>query len=543
MRSALLSLLLIVSAPLAAIAADPPIVFQVQPVGQLLNEVRTVARMIGGEKSVMDFNNSIKESLGAKGFEGLDLERPIVGYVVLQPKLDESVGVIQVPVTGEKEFIGLLERIMKEKGDQPKSLGNGLYEFPSANDDVKVLMRITGQYANIAIGKKPKEALSENALVPANKLAVPGDRSLASAKVYFDRLPKEIRAQLSNGLKQIKEQLNNAPLPPDIGDTAKKALDELIKLGNRYADLLQDAQSATARVILDANTGEAALEIGLTGNPGSALAASIASRQPSTNKFAGLITPDTALGLKLQLPLFAKEIENAAVIGLEAGQKKLAEEAPPQYKTLIDETFKGLIRTVKTGEFDVAVALRGPDKGGFYSVVGAIAFEDPSAVEKELKKLYKTELPPMFQAMVALDVAKVGNTNIHQVKLEGLPIPGEVQKLLGDNPTIAFAFAPQGVFFAFGPDAIAQLKTALMAKKGPSPAFEISLNPSRMRKIYEAAGQPIPEGLGNQDSLFSAFAVSISGGKELQLRLSTNLKGLEGAGQFGFPSAKSVEKK
>ncbi|MFO0823992.1 MAG: hypothetical protein U0792_12920 [Gemmataceae bacterium] len=80
------------------------------------------------------------------------------------------------------------------------------------------------------------------------------------------------------------------------------------------------------------STGEAALEVGLTGKPGSALAKMIAARQPSTNKFAGLITPDTVAGLRLQLPFFAPELQNAAKIGLDAGQKALLEQAPPDFK-------------------------------------------------------------------------------------------------------------------------------------------------------------------------------------------------------------------
>jgi len=297
---------------------------------------------------------------------------------------------------------------------------------------------------------------------------------------------------------------------------------------------LQDAESAAARVLLDINTGEAALEIGLTGKPGSKLAKSIAARQQSTNKFAGLLTPDTAFGLKLQLPLFAKEIQNAAVIGLEAGQKTLAENAPPQFKALIDETFKGLTRTVNDGEFDLAVSLRGPDKDGLYTVVGAVAFENPSGLEKELRALYKTELPPMYRTFFNLDVAKVGKTSIHQLKVGGF-LPPEVQKIFGEEASVTFAFAPNGIFIAFGPDAVNTLKAALEVKKGPSPVFEIMVNPNRVGKLLVAAiGKDVPMELSNQDKLFSTLALSIEGGNELRFRLSTNLKAIEGVASFGF---------
>lgn len=536
MRTGLLAVAICLIAPLSAMAADPPLEFQVQPLGRLLSDVRSVVKMVGGEKAINEFNDKLKEKLGEKGLEGLDLDRPVLGYVAFNGKIEELVGVLAVPVTGEKEFLELMQRLDIEK---PKLVEKGLYELPIKDKDAKVLMRFEAQYAYIAIGKDPTSTISTKSLVPPAKLYDASEKSLASVRVHFDRLPKEIREQISDGLKGLKSKLDELQLPPDASEPARKAVDELIKLGNRYADLLQDAESATARVILDADSGEAALEVGLAGKPGSNLAKSIAARKPSTNKFAGLITPDTTFGLKLQLPFFAKEIQNAAVIGLEGGQKAIAANAPPQFKGLIDETFKGLIRTVNDGECDLTVALRGPDKDGLYTVVGAVAFEDPSGLEKELRALFKTEVPPMYKAIFNLDVAKVGNTNIHQAKV-GAFLPPEAQKIFGDEASVTFAFAPHGIFIAFGPDAVNTLKTALEVKKTPSPVFELVSNPSRVRKFLAAIGTEVPMGVGNQDKLFSSLALSLEGGKELRLRLSTNLKSLEGAGSFGF-GAKPVK--
>ncbi len=526
MRLGLLAAVALLVTSMTAIAADPPIVFQTQPVGRMLNDVRSVVKMVGGEKAVAEFNDGIKTKLGEKGFEGLDLNRPILGYAMLAEKIEESVVVVAIPMTGEKDFLALIERLT---GQKPKAGEKGLYEIPTQDEGVKVLARFEAQHAYIAIGKDPTSTLNPKSLVAPAKLYDPSEKALAAVRVYFDRLPKEIRDQLSNGLKEIKTKLDTLQLPADASEPARKAVDELIKLGTRYTDLLKDAESAGARVILDVNTGEAAVELGLVGKPGSALAKLVAERTPSTNKFAGLITPDTAAGLKLQLPFFAKEVQSAAVIGLEAGQKKLAETAPPEFKALVDETFKGLIRTVNTGEFDLALSLRGPDKDGLYTVVGAVAFEDPSALEKELRAVYKKELPPMYRAFFNLDVAQVGKTNIHQAKIGGL-LPPEVQKVFGEEASLTFAFAPNGIFVAFGPDAVNTLKTALEVKKSPSPAFEIVINPDRLGKLVTAFGKEAPKSFAGNDKVISALALSIEGGKELRLRLSTNLKWIEGAG-------------
>jgi hypothetical protein len=219
-------------------------------------------------------------------------------------------------VTGEKEFLALLERLEVPK---PKAGEKGLYEFPGKDDDKgRVLLRFDAGHAYIAVGKDPTAALAPKALVPAAKLYEPADKSFASVKVHFDRFPKGLRDEVAASLKGLKTKLDDLRLPADASAPARKAVDELVKLGNRYADLLQDAETAGARLILDATTGEAGIQIGLTGKPGSQLAKIIAQRTPSTNKFAGLITPDTVAGVNLQLPLFAKELQSASVVGLEA---------------------------------------------------------------------------------------------------------------------------------------------------------------------------------------------------------------------------------
>jgi hypothetical protein len=186
---------------------------------------------------------------------------------------------------------------------------------------------------------------------------------------------------------------------------------------------------------------------------------------------------------------------------------------------------------VNDGEFDVTMALRGPDADGLYTFVGAIAFEDPSALEKELRVLYKKQLPPMFKGWFNLDVAQVDKTNIHQIKVGGL-LPPEVQKVFGEESSVTLAFAPKGIFVVFGPDAVNVMKTALTVKKAPAPAFEVLVNRARISKLTAAFGKEAPAGFKAQDKLFQALAVSIEGGKELRINLSTNLQAFAGAGDW-----------
>src|SRR4051812_40965501 len=112
MRYALVAVVATLVAP-AGFAADPPtppITFQTHSIDRVLSDLRAAADLVGGEKAVKAVNKEIKDTFGEKGFEGLDINQPVVGYVVLAPKPQDITAVIAFPVTGEKEFLALCDR-------------------------------------------------------------------------------------------------------------------------------------------------------------------------------------------------------------------------------------------------------------------------------------------------------------------------------------------------------------------------------------------------------------------------------------------------
>jgi len=516
----------LLATPVVALAADPPVVFQTQPVGKLLDDLRAVGSLLGGDAAVKELNDNIKRNLGEKGFDGLDLTRPIVGYVMVPADVEQFVVVVVLPATGEKEFLDLCERANKQK---PKPLPGGLYELPPADlgvPGIKAAMRFADGSAYVAAGKDPAPALAPKALLPVGKLFDPAERAQLSGKVYFDRLPKDLRAKLGQGIDDLKKQIGSLPaqLGPDVNEAVKGVIAEFTKLGTRYLDEIKDADTATGRVSLEPGNAEAAVELALTGKAGTALAKDIAGRKPTTNRFAGLVTRDTAVGFKTRLPLFAPELRAAAALGLEAGQKYAAKNPPPVGAGAVDELFKGLIRTVKTGEFDLAGGVRGPNTDGTFTAVGAVAFEDTKPLEKELRGLVAA-LPPL-KDMVVLDAAKVGEVSIHEVKVAG-QMPAEMKKVFGEGATVALAFAPKGILVAVGSDAVNVVKEALALKPAPAPVMDVTINPARMAKLVTAFGgnaTDITDTLGSGDAPVSVSSLSVDGGKELRVRFALNLR-------------------
>ena len=513
----------------ASIAADPAIVFQTHPVGQVLDELRIAADLLGGEKGVKSLNNTIMRALGEKGFEGLDIGRPIFGYVLLAPKPEDITAVVALPITSEKDFLDLCERANHQKPKLAEKVKD-VYELPPLDRRYKALMRFKDQYAYISYGAKPAPALEPKSLIPMQQIYVPTEKGLIAGRLYFDRIPLAVKLALPTLMEEVKKTiLGSLYLDRDDQEFSKAIMPELEKLITRYAKLANGADELGIGIRLDVPTGNLIVEATLAGKPGAELSTIIAARKPTGNKFGALLaTPDTIAGFKFRLPFFEQEIRDATSLGLESLQKQLAGPFPPMFKAPADELFKGLVRTVKTGQFDIVSGIRGPDKNGMYSIVVAVAFEDPSALEKEFIKLIATVAPPEAQAGITWDAAKAGKVSIHTWKAKSFGLDGLPTAFGGEDSLFAFAFAPHGIFVVLGPDAVATITDALAVKPAESPVLDVVVNPAQFAKFLQKAN-PNNAGnveaiLGKEDKLISAMSMTVSGGKELKATYTINLR-------------------
>jgi hypothetical protein len=523
MRHTLVLAAAVLFAPVSAFGADPPITFQTHAVERVLDDLRGAADMIGGEKAVKAVNAAIKDKLGEKGFEGLDIGKPVVGYVTLAPKLDETVAVIAFPVTGEKEFLSFCERW--NFGQKPKDLGKGLYEVPPLFPQLKARMKFAEGYAFIALGKDPEPALDARALVSPTKLYDPAERAVFAARLHFDRIPPEVKKAIPPYFAELGKKWEESAGDGAWGKIVKAALPELEKMVSRYVVLLGGADALTLRMGMDVPASDLVFEATLTPKPDTLLAKVLAAQKPSTNRFAGLIAPDTAFGLKVRLPFFNEELKAIGTKALEELQKELKQAAAA--KDVTDELFKGLIRTVKTGEADVVVSVRGPDKEGDCTLVGALAFEDGAALEKEFRKYAEKNVPQEDLERMKWDVAKVGNVNVHTYQLKPGGFIDFSKPFGGEKAVAAFAFAPHGIFLVLGPDPVPVMKTALAVKPAEAPVLDVVLNPARLAKLFERSGGSaldVEKRFGKEDKLLSALSLRASAGKDLTVRFAINLR-------------------
>ncbi len=533
-------------APSGKSADGPAITFQMANASKLLDDARVIAKMFGGEMAVEKMNEAMKEKLGEKGLAGLDLTRPIAGYVNLDAKkIDDSAGVIAVPITSEEEFLKLLERLEAPletvKGDKGLyQLGElpGLKLNPMAGDDKPakpVLMRFHAKHAYFGLNGSAAD-LDPAKLVAVEKLYDPKETAAVAIKIYNDRYPEEL---IKESAKQSEQSIEMLKGLLGANDGAKeKVLTSLIGMANRFNQQSQKETAVTGfRLVFDQATGFVEMETSMTPKKGTSLAQDLTDRKPTTNQFAAAFDDKTAAGMKVSMPLFAKELRDAAVVGLEELKKKNEENETETPKEATNELLDGLIRTVKTGEMDLAMTVNGPDKDGHFTSLVAMSYEGGAALEKVLKASMKGDkVPKNIKDGIKFDTGKIGDVNIHDFTM---PEKDEkVEKIFGSN-TFQFAFGPKAIYVVFGTEAKPMLKKMLSAKPAEAKAFDIVVNPKRLGQLISTGNEQIggmaAQMLGSEDKATSALYFSVSGGDALKITYGINLKLMSGfARNFGM---------
>src|SRR4029077_8650426 len=123
-------------------------------------------------------------------------------------------------------------------------------------------------------------------------------------------------------------------------------------------------------------------------------------------------------------------------------------------------------------EMDLAAALRGPNKEGFYTAVGAVHCKQCAQLEKAIKEAVKVA-PEQGRGFFKFDAQKIGDATVHEIDLTSIA-EGPAKKIFGEGQKASFTFGKDALYAPYAPDAMKLLKEAMAAKPGPAPAFDSS---------------------------------------------------------------------
>ena len=513
----------------ATAAPDPEVVVQARPPGYMLDLAKAFSRKAAGEVGLEEFQKTLETKLGEKGFTGLDMLRPIAAYAHLDAKFEQSWIVAVVPITDEKEFIALGERLKLTA--KPVAGKAGLYAIAPTGDDVPgdlpIRLRFHDRHAYLGYNAKD-DVLDAKALVPVAKLVDPAEAGLVAVRLdgaKLDPAAKKLALEKVEGL--IAEGMQLAGTGPG-GD----ALSAVLKAISTFAkDIVADGQSATGRLLATPKSVEVGYEIELVGKPDSKLAKGIAAYKPTLNRFAGLMTPDAVAGGVMTAPLIAPELRD----GLAAVFAGLAKEGLPDianfWKTLevfqpvLKVAFGVLAKSAKENSLNAGVALFGPHDDGLYTAIAGLTVADPRGVEKALREALPKAPKEEIQDTVKLDAFKVGEVSVHTILVDPYVPPQvqEIQKVFGNTAKLHVAFGPDAIFFAIGPKAVEELTRAIALKPQAAKLLEMNAHSKRILNLVKlAGGDEAAKGfeavLGTDDEMVSINTLEVEGGTRLSVR-------------------------
>jgi len=538
------------AAPVPAMNAkyEPPtIVFQARNGQKILDDFRAYLKLNGGgEEMQKKVDAMLKEALGEKGFQGLDLSRPMGGYAYLRGKFEKSHAVLVLPITTEKDALGFLERL--HLGTQDSKI-KGIYELTGGPfREMKGHLRFHDKHAYLSVhgpeieARDALDALADSEkLIPISRLVDDKDTALFAATLAGKRFPKELADMAHPLFDELNGDVDRmqARAPNGMPKSAPAFLNEKLGWGRRSYDLmLADGETLSLRLTFDVKSGDLDTESTLTPKAKSALAADLAAISSAKGRFHQLVTKDAVGGAWFIMPggipkgvltAFGSLIgEWVPMAGRESG-------LPAEFAPLFDSMGTIFQKAIAAGEVDLGTAVFGPTKTGHYTAVAALGLDDPATFVKIILAIAK-DLPKDFAEAIKLNAYKIGDVAVHTMTLDKL-IPEDILKIFGEKPTLNIAVGNKGLFLAVGPNAAAEIKRAMALKPAEATAFDALANMAKGKDLIKAAGGnwreieaiPLP------DRLMSYYGFDVRGGKDLKMRTSGGHYALLMLMGFGAP--------
>jgi hypothetical protein len=421
----LVALLVLTAVPRQAPAQEeaPSIVIRVRSIDGLIDDAKYLLAQVGQEELGKQIDGFIKSQVGAKGLEGIDTKRPLGFYGTVGPNGVDSTGVAMVPVSDEKTFVALLDRLnlgVKKNDD-------GTYNFTPPGAPTEGFFRFANKYCYLTALNKAaidKGKLLDPAMLSENPSAA------FSTTIRFDRIPDSIKqvALSQFELKLADEQDKKIPNETETQHKFRIAL--LNHISGRVKQLLSQGQELKFRFDVDRKTHELFVDLSLTGKPGSKLASELAELGQSKSLFAGPVGVDSAMNLLLHASLpadvqkaFGPVIDEGFRQGLEKEKDEGRREAARKFLDVLGPT-------LKSGEFDFMGSMRGPNADKHYALLVGVKVKDGKAIDQSFRDMAKS-FREEEQAKIKFDAETVAGIKVHRFDITKKDLNETAQALFG----------------------------------------------------------------------------------------------------------------
>ena len=290
----------------------------------------------------------------------------------------------------------------------------------------------------------------------------------AIPEMYRELAVETIRSAAVEGIEPLDDESDE-----DFEARQKMMLTQI----EQIEQLVNETDQITLGWLLDREAETAHFDMTISGVAGSELASKFELLEEATSNFAGFLRSDAAVTINLTTVAGTeKDIANAetmiqamkkqVMLGIEEDADLPDDAAREILKSAVGDLMDVLVDTMKEGRMDGGMSvLLAPDA---LTIAAGAQVADGNRVEKALRKIAElAEDEPKFTG-VNWDAEEHGGVTFHTLSA---PLPeddDETRALFGDQVDIAVGIADKAVYFAFGKNSVATLKTAIDASKAAS---------------------------------------------------------------------------
>lgn len=443
-RSKLLAAVLLLSLATQAVAAEKIAVVSVRESDKLFSDIEYLLDATGMGTVTQFFMPSVKNY-----FQGIDGSQPIGVMVSLEGQQFIPLGF--VPVTDLPTVLKNLE----EQFGEPVDAGNGIKELRGPQP-LFILEKAGWAY----LAQSP-DALANVPAQPAALLEGLNKQYDISVKLFVENVPEPYKQMI---VGQLREKMRES----DEADA-----DTIAKQTQSIEQALNDAETVTIGIQIDANQQELFFDVKSVAKAGTKMQQQIAATQNARSDYGGFLIKDAAIRGNIFALMQPEQIEQtvAAINSLETETLSEVEEeeeldaaSREATKELVKTFFEIGRSTVKTGRLDTctSVVLK-PNQMTILSGGHVAKGSDVEAAAKKLVEISKNEEDFSFST-VKLNLETVNGVNLHML---GVPVPEEqyARKLFGDELTVIIGTGAESVYIGVGNDSLAQVKQQIGASQ------------------------------------------------------------------------------
>jgi hypothetical protein len=496
-------------------AATPTVVVRVRSIDGLLSDSQYVAKLAGREEEAKQLHGLLNSRVGPKGLDGLDTKRPLGLYGTLDANLTESTAIVLLPISDQQAFLRLLEGL----NFKAKKEDDGIYSVTPEQIPFPVYFRFANNYAYATV--REKAALDKNKLLDPTKVLAGNANETLSAAFHIDQIPEVFKQLVTSQIEVKLSELEDQKQPGETEAQRKLRVQASKESARQITALINEGRELALRLGINREANDLFAELTLSGKPNSELAANIAASAGTESLFKGLVNPSSAVEILIHGAVPENARQQLVKTVDDSVHSALEKEKDPTKRQVAEKLYAAILPTLKAGELDAAVELRGPTKNNHYAAVVALKLKDGQKLEKVLRDL-RDQVPEPEREKIKLDAESAGSVKIHRLDVQQ-QFDEQAKKILGENP-LYLALRNDALFLTGGEGGLGLLKDSLTFKPGVMPPFQVNLSIARLAPLMAAKQKAdvnavARKAFGGSDKNNDSIRFSAEGGRAAKIRL------------------------